>query len=58
MHQQGLGVIDCQVESAHLNFMGARNIPRLDFEQYLAQTASLEQTRGNWNLEVSTGELL
>jgi len=31
-------LIDCQVESEHLNSLGARNLSRLDFEQRLAQT--------------------
>lgn len=31
-------LIDCQVESEHLNSLGARNLPRLDFEQRLAHT--------------------
>lgn len=31
-------LIDCQVESAHMNSLGARNLSRLDFEQRLAQT--------------------
>lgn len=33
-------LIDCQVESGHLNSLGARNLSRLDFEQRLAQTLS------------------
>lgn len=33
MRKRGFDIIDCQVESAHLNSMGARNIARLDFEQ-------------------------
>jgi leucyl/phenylalanyl-tRNA--protein transferase len=54
----GQKLIDCQVESAHLNSMGARNITRLDFEQFLAQTeAQLPAPRG-WQLEMSSGELL
>jgi len=31
-------MIDCQVESEHLNSLGARNLPRLDFERRLAHT--------------------
>jgi leucyl/phenylalanyl-tRNA--protein transferase len=30
--------IDCQIESEHLNSLGARNLSRLDFEQRLAHT--------------------
>lgn len=31
-------MIDCQIESAHLNSLGARALPRVDFERRLAQT--------------------
>ncbi|MEM6775002.1 MAG: leucyl/phenylalanyl-tRNA--protein transferase [Pseudomonadota bacterium] len=31
-------IIDCQIESEHLNSLGARLIPRLDFERRLAHT--------------------
>jgi leucyl/phenylalanyl-tRNA--protein transferase len=55
MRQSGLEVIDCQVESAHLNSLGARNITRLDFEQYLAQT---QENQPDWQLDISAGELL
>jgi leucyl/phenylalanyl-tRNA--protein transferase len=58
MQQHGYEVIDCQVESAHLNSMGARNIPRLDFEQYLAQTSENQPDQADWQLDISAGELL
>lgn len=56
----GLGsdIIDCQVESEHLNSMGARNIPRVDFEAYLPQTDEVEQAGSRWQLDLSSGELL
>jgi leucyl/phenylalanyl-tRNA--protein transferase len=38
LQRQGATMIDCQVESAHLNSLGARNIPRVDFEKRVAQT--------------------
>ncbi len=56
--EQGLKIIDCQVESEHLNSMGARNIPRLDFEQYLDQTESEGPLPGSWTMEMSSGELV
>ncbi|MEE4660957.1 MAG: leucyl/phenylalanyl-tRNA--protein transferase [Halieaceae bacterium] len=55
--RRGFSVIDCQVESEHLNSMGARNIPRVDFEKFLAQTAE-EHPQGHWDVDVSAGELL
>ena len=51
-------MIDCQVESDHLNSMGARNINRLDFEQRLAQTIDSETDRGIWCLPQHCGDLL
>ncbi len=54
--KHALRVIDCQVESEHLNSMGARNIPRLDFEAYLAQTIEPSQ-QSHWTLDISAGEL-
>jgi leucyl/phenylalanyl-tRNA--protein transferase len=34
----GVTMVDCQVESGHLNSLGARCLRRLDFEERLAQT--------------------
>ena len=41
MRRGGYELIDCQVESEHLNSLGARNISRVDFEQRLAHTPAL-----------------
>lgn len=54
----GFELIDCQVESAHLNSMGARNISRLDFEAHLAQNTNFTTDPGIWNLPASCGGLL
>lgn len=51
-------MIDCQVESDHLNSMGARNLNRLDFERRLAQTVDLETDPGIWQLPATCGGLL
>lgn len=51
-------MIDCQIESDHLNSLGARNISRLDFEQRLDQTIGMESLPDIWRLSVSSGELL
>jgi len=50
-------VIDCQVESPHMNSLGARNIPRLDFEKLLAQTR-VDDDAGIWRLPDTCGGLL
>lgn len=54
----GFELIDCQVESAHLNSLGAMNISRLDFEQRLAQTVDIDHDPGIWQLPANCGELL
>ena len=51
-------LIDCQVESDHLNSLGARNISRLDFEQRLAQTIDMETKTDMWRLPSNCKELL
>ncbi len=40
MGAESHSMIDCQIESEHLNSLGARPIPRLDFERRLAHTRS------------------
>lgn len=54
----GIGLIDCQVESDHLNSMGARCISRLDFERRLAQTVDEEIDAGIWRFNTGCGALL
>ena len=54
----GLQLIDCQVESPHLNSLGARNISRLDFEQRLQQTVDVETDGDIWRLPGTCGDLL
>ena len=51
-------LIDCQVESEHLNSLGAVNISRLDFEERLAQTIDEETNPDIWHLPGTCGELL
>ncbi len=51
-------MIDCQVESDHLNSFGARNISRLDFERRLDQTIAMETGQDIWELPGSSGELM
>ena len=51
-------LIDCQVESEHLNSLGARNVSRLDFERRLAQTVGVDHDPKIWRLPVNCGDLL
>lgn len=50
-------LIDCQVETDHLLSLGARSIPRVDFEAMLAQTVDSEMEPGAWRLPAETGAL-
>lgn len=58
LRQNGGDLIDCQVENPHLNSLGARNIPRVDFEQRLAQTVNKPAGSADWSLPEDCGELL
>jgi leucyl/phenylalanyl-tRNA--protein transferase len=54
----GFRLIDCQMESAHLNSMGACSIGRLDFERLLAQTTEVDHESSVWQLPRTCGGLL
>ncbi|GHD20740.1 leucyl/phenylalanyl-tRNA--protein transferase [Halioglobus japonicus] len=54
----GFELIDCQVESEHLNSLGAFNMPRLDFEQRLRDTIDVAHDPEIWRLPATCGELL
>jgi leucyl/phenylalanyl-tRNA--protein transferase len=54
----GFQMIDCQVQSDHMDSMGARLIKRLDFERRLAQTVDIETGTGCWRLPATCGGLL
>lgn len=51
-------LIDCQIESPHLNSLGAKNISRLDFESRLQHTVSKPTGGVPWTLEKQSGALL
>lgn len=51
-------LIDCQIESEHLNSMGAKNIARLDFEEQLLHTGDCKDSAAPWRLELNAGDLL
>ncbi len=54
----GFELIDCQVESDHLNSLGAQNINRVDFERLLVQTVDETVSPDIWTLPATCGELL
>ncbi|MEQ8515744.1 MAG: leucyl/phenylalanyl-tRNA--protein transferase [Chromatocurvus sp.] len=54
----GGNLVDCQVESEHMNSLGARNLPRADFEQWLARNEGIDIPFSAWQLPDRCGELL
>lgn len=50
LQQQGFGMIDCQMHTAHLARLGAREISRNEFAQRLSELVKLESdSSGKWN---------
>lgn len=58
LRRGGFKLIDCQVESAHLNSMGARNISRAEFESLLDESVDVPHDPAVWTLPATCGELL
>lgn len=50
LRQWGFSLIDCQVESTHLQSLGAENISRQHFSAYLDEFANLPGQPGKWQL--------
>ena len=44
----GYGLIDCQMRTAHLTSLGAREIPRAEFARRLKELVDYEHTPGQW----------
>ncbi|MDO9219575.1 MAG: leucyl/phenylalanyl-tRNA--protein transferase [Thiobacillus sp.] len=51
LQQWEFGMIDCQMETAHLSSMGARTIPRAAFVARLAELVNLPHRPGPWTFE-------
>ena len=47
----GYKLIDCQVQSNHMDSLGACSIPRNDFQQYLEKFRDKQGTEGKWELD-------
>jgi len=54
----GFKLIDCQIESEHLNSLGATTISRVDFERLLVQTVDVNTGPEIWSVPETCGELL
>ena len=48
LEQRQFGIIDCQMNTAHLARFGAREIPRREFSQRLAELVNYPQTGDVW----------
>jgi len=48
LRRRGFGIIDCQMETAHLASLGARPIPRRDFVARLAELTTAGDAPGRW----------
>lgn len=48
LRENGFGLIDCQMHTAHLASLGAREIPRQDFSARVAELIARPTQRGPW----------
>jgi leucyl/phenylalanyl-tRNA--protein transferase len=51
LRRWGFGLIDCQMETAHLASLGARPIPRAEFGRRLAELVHLPGVPGPWRFD-------
>jgi leucyl/phenylalanyl-tRNA--protein transferase len=51
LQRWGFGLIDCQMETAHLASLGARTMPRAAFTARLAELVNLPHQPGPWTFE-------
>lgn len=52
---RGYGIIDCQMETAHLTSLGARPLPRADYVARIAALATATETPGRWPADAIDG---
>ncbi len=58
MRRGGFRLVDCQVESRHLNSLGAQNLNRAEFERLLDETIDVAHDQNVWQLPLACGELV
>jgi leucyl/phenylalanyl-tRNA--protein transferase len=51
----GFELVDCQVSSAHLFTLGAREIPRAEFVRHVAEAVRREPVPAPWRLQLELG---
>jgi leucyl/phenylalanyl-tRNA---protein transferase len=49
VRRQGFGLIDCQMATAHLASLGAREIPRSEFSRRVAELVNYGEPPGSWH---------
>jgi len=58
LSSRGYRLVDCQMDTPHLQRLGARLLPRVDFERRLAQTVDERVDSTPWVLPPHCGDLL
>jgi leucyl/phenylalanyl-tRNA--protein transferase len=53
LQRWGFGLIDCQMETAHLASLGARTMPRAAFTARLSELVKLPHKPGPWHFDAS-----
>jgi leucyl/phenylalanyl-tRNA--protein transferase len=53
LQQWEFGLIDCQMETAHLASLGARTLPRTAFTAKLAELVNLPHRSGPWTFDIN-----
>ncbi len=53
LRRWGFGLIDCQMKTAHLASLGAREIPRAEFIRRLQELIKSERPPGTWRLDAN-----
>lgn len=56
LERWGFGMIDCQMKTAHLASLGAREIPRAEFSQKLSELVNFHGINGAWQFDHELAE--
>jgi leucyl/phenylalanyl-tRNA--protein transferase len=56
LERWGFGMIDCQMKTAHLASLGAREIPRAEFSQKLSELVNFPGINGAWQFDHELAE--
>jgi leucyl/phenylalanyl-tRNA--protein transferase len=56
LERWGYGMIDCQMKTAHLASLGAREIPRAEFSEKLSELVNFQGITGAWQFDHELAE--